>query len=137
MVPFGSELPLAHSHMLSRLRPRDICFLVPGFSTHFQYTLCYILFLLGNQVPKFKSKLFWQVSKPVVDTYNTDDADTRSYNIQSIDEPWMTPIILEGCLYLLLLLTQSCSTFCNPMNCSMPGFSVPNYLPEFAQIHFH
>ena len=28
-------------------------------------------------------------------------------------------------------------TICNPMNCSMPGFSVFHYLPEFAQIHIH
>ena len=26
---------------------------------------------------------------------------------------------------------------CDPMNCSMPGFSVLPYLPEFAQTHVH
>ena len=26
---------------------------------------------------------------------------------------------------------------CNPMDCSMPDSSVPQYLPEFAQIHVH
>ena len=111
------------------------------FSSWIQYTFSIhlVLYLISTRQPgpQIQKQTFWQVSKPVVDTYNTDDADTRSYNIQSIDEPWMTLIILEGCLYLLLLLTQSCSTFCNPMNCSMPGFSVLNYLPEFAQIHFH
>ena len=30
---------------------------------------------------------------------------------------------------------KSCSTLCDPMNCSMPGSSVLHYLPEFAQIH--
>ena len=44
---------------------------------------------------------------------------------------------------LLLLLkimccrpvSKSCSTLCDPMDCSMPGFSVLHYLPEFAQTH--
>ena len=31
--------------------------------------------------------------------------------------------------------TKSCPTLYNPMDCSMPGFSVLHYLPEFAQIH--
>ena len=26
---------------------------------------------------------------------------------------------------------------CNPVDCSMPGFPVLHYLPEFAQIHGH
>ena len=30
-----------------------------------------------------------------------------------------------------------CPTLCNPMGCSMPGFPVLHYLPEFAQIHVH
>ena len=40
-----------------------------------------------------------------------------------------------------LLMFYCCSvahwspTLCNPMNCSMPGFSVLHYLPEFAQVH--
>ena len=32
--------------------------------------------------------------------------------------------------------SQSCPTLCDPMDCSMPGFSVL-HLPEFAQIHVH
>ena len=35
------------------------------------------------------------------------------------------------------LITQSCSTLCNPMNCSMPGFPVLHPLPELAQTHVH
>ena len=31
--------------------------------------------------------------------------------------------------------TNLCLILCDPMNCSMPGFSVPHYLPEFAQTH--
>ena len=29
-------------------------------------------------------------------------------------------------------VAESCPTLCNPMDCSMPGFLVLNYLPKFA-----
>ena len=34
-------------------------------------------------------------------------------------------------------VSQSCKTLCNPMSCSMPGFSVPHHLPKFAQVDVH
>ena len=34
-------------------------------------------------------------------------------------------------------VTQSCSTLCNPMNCSTPGLPVHQQLPEFTQTHVH
>ena len=34
-------------------------------------------------------------------------------------------------------VTKLCVTLCNPMDCSMPGFSVLHYFPEFAQTHIH
>ena len=33
--------------------------------------------------------------------------------------------------------TQSCPTFCNPMDCSTPGFPVHHQLLELAQTHVH
>ena len=33
-------------------------------------------------------------------------------------------------------VTQSCPTFCDPMNCSTPGLPV-HQLPEFTQTHVH
>ena len=35
------------------------------------------------------------------------------------------------------LVTQSCQTLCDPMNCSQPGLPVHHQLPEFTQIHVH
>ena len=35
------------------------------------------------------------------------------------------------------LVAQLCLTLCNPMDCTMPGFPVLPYLPEFAQTHVH
>ena len=34
-------------------------------------------------------------------------------------------------------VTQSCSTLCDPMNCSTPGLPVHHHLPEFTQTHVH
>ena len=34
-------------------------------------------------------------------------------------------------------VAQSCSTLCNPMDCSTPGFPVHHQLPELAQTHVH
>ena len=34
-------------------------------------------------------------------------------------------------------VTQSCSTLCDPMNCSTPGLPVHHQLPEFTQTHIH
>ena len=34
-------------------------------------------------------------------------------------------------------VTQSCPTFCDPMNCSMPGLPVHHQLLEFTETHVH
>ena len=39
--------------------------------------------------------------------------------------------------YDCVLVTQSCPTLCNPMNCSTPGLPVHHQLPEFPQTHVH
>ena len=35
------------------------------------------------------------------------------------------------------LVSQSCPTLCDPMDCSTPGFPVHQQLPELAQTHVH
>ena len=35
------------------------------------------------------------------------------------------------------LVTQSCPTLCDPMDCSMAGFPVFHHLPEHSQTHVH
>ena len=37
--------------------------------------------------------------------------------------------------YCCCLVAKSCPPLCDPMNCSMPGFPVFHYLPEFVQTH--
>ena len=39
--------------------------------------------------------------------------------------------------YTFNSVTQSCSTLCDPMDCSTPGLPVHHQLPEFAQTHVH
>ena len=34
-------------------------------------------------------------------------------------------------------VTMSCTTLCDPIDCSIPDFSVLHHLPEFAQTHVH
>ena len=34
-------------------------------------------------------------------------------------------------------VTQSCTTLCDPMDCSKPGFPIHHQLPEFTQTHVH
>ena len=34
-------------------------------------------------------------------------------------------------------VAQSCSTLCDPMDCSMPGLPAHHQLPEFTQTHVH
>ena len=40
-------------------------------------------------------------------------------------------------MFQLSLVTQSCPTLCDPMDCSMPAFPVHHQCPEFAQTHVH
>ena len=35
------------------------------------------------------------------------------------------------------LVTKSCPSLCNPMDCNTPAFLVLHYLPEFAKTHVH
>ena len=37
----------------------------------------------------------------------------------------------------MLFSRFSCLILCDPMDCSMPGLSVPHYLPKFAQVCVH
>ena len=53
------------------------------------------------------------------------------------------PLLLPSSKFLSLFLTQfssvtqSCSTLCDPMDCSTPGFPVHHQLLELAQTHDH
>ena len=54
-------------------------------------------------------------------------------------------LVQEGCASQLLASVYLCCcsvtkpwpTLCDSVDCSMPGFPVRHYLPEFAQVHVH
>ena len=56
-------------------------------------------------------------------------------NIQTnyLAKVWIN--IVKGCC--CCSVTKSYPTFCNPMDCSTPGFPVLHHLPELAQTHVH
>ena len=43
--------------------------------------------------------------------------------------------VVQPCGQSLSSVTQSCLTFCDPMDCSTPGFPVHHQLPQFTQTH--
>ena len=44
--------------------------------------------------------------------------------------------LFNNCILLLFVwsVAQSCPILCHPMDCSMPGFPVLHYLPDFTQM---
>ena len=44
---------------------------------------------------------------------------------------------LINVLVQFISVAQSCSTVCDPVDYSMPGFPVLHHLQELAQTHFH
>ena len=50
---------------------------------------------------------------------------------------FITYSILEFLFYSVSSVTQSCLTFCDPMNHSTPGLPVHHQLLEFTQTHVH
>ena len=46
-------------------------------------------------------------------------------------------LIIFPVFYIGFVVQSLSSTVCDPMNCSMPGFHVLHYLPEFAQMYIH
>ena len=49
----------------------------------------------------------------------------------------LTPRHKEFLLSVVQLVTQSCPTLCNPMDCSSPGLPVHSQLQELAHTHVH
>ena len=51
--------------------------------------------------------------------------------------PPIFPYLFMIWLQSVSSVAQSCSTLCDPMDCSMPGFPVHHQLPELTQTHVH
>ena len=64
----------------------------------------------------------------------TELASPVSYTVGRFFTHWGT---CEALSFLFSSVTQLCSTLCDPMDCSMPGFPVHHQLLELAQTHVH
>ena len=78
--------------------------------------LAYCLQLSGNALVHFK----------------TNRCDLSHKRFKSAPETLIETILICCCS-----VTQSCPTLCDPMDCSIPGFSVHHQLWELAQSHVH
>ena len=59
------------------------------------------------------------------------------YHVSSVMETVIIKIYLAFFSVQFNSVVQLCSIFCNPMDCSKPGFPVHHQLPEFTQTHVH
>ena len=59
--------------------------------------------------------------------------------LQRVGHNWVTELNwkLAFDLVFCCLVTESCQTVCDPMNCRTPGFPVLHYLLEFSQTHVY
>ena len=55
----------------------------------------------------------------------------------SMEEKMENKTVLSSAQFQFSLVTQSCPTPCEPMDCSMPGFPVHHQLLETVQTHVH
>ena len=54
------------------------------------------------------------------------------------DNPLVTYLLSSFCdEYQFILVTWSCATTCDSMDCSIPGVPIYHQLPELAQMHVH
>ena len=91
---------------------------------------------------------FWVMSSKYCSGYHLPSP--RSVSTSLAKETWNVCIWINTCHFYKYLLmstsissfetcsvTQLCPTFCNPVDCSTPGFSVFHHLLEPAQTHVY
>ena len=61
-----------------------------------------------------------------------DHKSVNVFTILHLIPQWLIEISVQ-----FSSVAQSCPTFCNPIDCSMPGLPVHHQLPEFTQTHVH
>ena len=82
------------------------------------------------------------VTKSHPTLYDSIDCSLPSSSVHDIFQArileWVAISFSKGSSQLQIRsVTQSCPTFCDPMNRSMPGLPVHHQLPEFTQTHVH
>ena len=77
----------------------------------------------------------WKWSHSVV----SDCSDPMDCSLpgSSVHGIFQAKVLEWGAIAFSYSVAQSCPTVCDSINCSIPGFPVLHYLPEFAQTRVH
>ena len=87
-------------------------------------------FLTNRLSPELNLGIHWRSSLWILSYSFSFERICRK--IMKFSPPKSSKTVLETVVQLL-----SRVGLCNPMDCSMPGFPVFHYLPDFAQTHVH
>ena len=72
-------------------------------------------------------------SHTYIHSFKKEGTRSRSYML-----PHLPLCLGQGLsVHCCYLVTKSCPTLCDPMDCSTPGLPVPHHLLKFAQVHVH
>ena len=101
------------------------------------------LWWVQHSVTYLISSIFFKSNSPYPNTRYKSISISKIF----ICTKWMKDIIIpKACNHIISLIiftssgcsvAHSCSTLCEPMDCSTPGFPVLRHLSEFAQTHVH
>ena len=96
------------------------------------YCLVWIMWVFVHRLPQFVSSL------------KSRGDCVRSQGPLCSPKWWVFSLQFQSFLLYLwcivtccCLVTRSCLTLCDPIDCSTPGFPVLHHLPELAQTHVH
>ena len=125
------------SRIIIAFLPRSKCLLISWLQSSSAVIL---------EPKKIKSVTVSIVSPSIYHEVMELDVMTEFFECRVLSQIFNSPLSLSSKGFLVLLqfssvqfssVTQSCPTFCNPMDCSMPDFPVHHQLPELAQTHVH
>ena len=94
--------------------------------------------LILSKLSKTPEFLFLTVEQQVSGTHR-QELNKTVYIICLVDSNCSININSHSCFSSVQFssVAQSCTTLCDPMNCSTPGLPVHHQLPEFTQTHVH
>ena len=103
------------------------------------HLILYLPLLLPSIFPNirvFSNESALHIRCPKYCSFNLSISPSKGYSgLISFRIDWFDLLAISSVQFSSV--AQSCSTLCDPMNCSTPGFPVFHNLLEFAQTHVH